>query len=128
MEDIVQIGNVVFKRGDTVSKIQSDIVYPNNIILPPFCKLLLYDETDFKGNIVTIQNINEMNIRIDLKDIKNNKLKVIKSISIEPAVTEGFSENSVRDICLYTCTNFNYVNLIMCVALIAILYYYFYQI
>jgi hypothetical protein len=125
-DNTIQIGDVTFKTGDKISKIETHIVYPNNIKLPPFSKLVLYDDINFKGDNVSIQNNNEMSINIDSRDVKNNKIKIVRSISVEPVATEGFSENSVRDVCLYTCSNFNYMNLVMCMALIAILYYYFY--
>jgi hypothetical protein len=125
-DNTIQIGDMIFKTGDKISKIEKPIVYPNNIRLPPFSKLVLYNDDNFRGDNISIHNNNEMSINIDARDVKNNKIKFVKSISIVPVAIEGFSENSVRDVCLYTCSNFNYMNLVLCTVLTVILYYYFY--
>ena len=123
--DNANIGTIKVTRGDKLVKLVTNISYPTNISLPPFSKLTLFNDINFKGKNISITNSNDITINIDEKNVQNSDFSVIKSVQLESISSEGFSENTVRDICLYTCSNFNYMNLILCVVLIIIVYYLF---
>jgi len=99
-----------------------NIEFPKKIYLPPHSKISLYDDIDLNGNVCTYENKNDDPIIIlPLKE--NREKNIIKSLSSD--MSEGFGQKDVVDICMYTCSNINYRNIIILFTLSILIYYLF---
>ncbi len=121
MSKQVIIENYIIENDEKVHNISIDDKIINNIQIPPLTKLTLCGDPNLNGDSMQIKNNNDIAIIVN-KDEINKILPKILSLKLENQQIEGFSEGSVRDICFYTCSNFSYLNLILCGVLVFIIY------
>lgn len=106
---------------------------PVTIIVYPKTRLQLFALKDMNGYNVIIDNIDNKNKTINVKDLlKSKAINTIKSIYVMSnvcseskcgEVIEGFSRRDISDSCHYLCSSMNFQNVLICIIFTILVYY-----